>query len=85
MIGDNTGDNISKLNSHYCELTAMYWAWKNMDKLNNPDYIGFMHYRRLFNFNNRRTTRLKYLLLNCFKFIIFATLECFHPCYVNIG
>ena len=69
MIADNTGDNISKLNSHYCELTAMYWAWKNMDKLNNPDYIGFMHYRRLFNFNNRRTTRLKYLLLNCFKFI----------------
>ena len=72
MIGDNTGDNISKLNSHYCELSAMYWAWKNMDKINNPDYIGFMHYRRLFNFNNgtnHRTIRLKYLLLHCLRFI----------------
>ena len=72
MIGDNTGENISHLNSHYCELTAMYWAWKNMDKLDNPDYIGFTHYRRLFNFNNgknHRIIRLKYLLLQPLRFI----------------
>ncbi len=75
MIGDNTGDNISKLNTHYCELTAMYWAWKNMDKLNSPYYIGFMHYRRLFNFNKNRTTRLKYLLLNCLKFIPYVNVK----------
>ena len=48
MIGDDTGDNISSLNSHFAELTAIYWAWKNYDKLDNPDYIGFCHYRRLF-------------------------------------
>lgn len=46
MIGDDTGDNISKENRKYCELTALYWAWKNYDKLGNPDYIGFIHYRR---------------------------------------
>ena len=46
MIGDDTGDNISYLNREFCELTAMYWAWKNYDKLGNPEYIGFMHYRR---------------------------------------
>ena len=46
MIGDDTGDNISHLNREFCELTAIYWAWKNYDKLGNPDYIGFMHYRR---------------------------------------
>lgn len=48
MIGDDTGDNISHLNRYFNELTGLYWAWKNYDKLDNPDYIGFMHYRRHF-------------------------------------
>jgi len=53
MIGDNTGDNLSNQNSEFCELSAIYWAWKNYAKLNNPDYIGFMHYRRHFIFNKK--------------------------------
>ncbi|WP_269088383.1 glycosyltransferase [Campylobacter armoricus] len=52
MIGDNTGENISYLNRYFCELTGIYWAWKNYDKLGNPDYIGFAHYRRLL-FNDK--------------------------------
>lgn len=52
MIGDNTGDNISSLNREFCELTALYWAWKNYDKLGNPEYTGLMHYRRLFAFDD---------------------------------
>ena len=51
MIGDDTGDNISALNDSYNEMTALYWAWKNYDKLGNPDYIGLMHYRRHFVLN----------------------------------
>ena len=51
MIGDDTGDNISDKNREYCELTGIYWAWKNYDKLANPDYIGFMSYRRFLIFN----------------------------------
>lgn len=50
MIGDDTGENISAKNSSYNELTAVYWAWKNYDKLGDPDYIGLMHYRRHFIF-----------------------------------
>lgn len=50
MLGDDTGDNISDKNSSYNELTAVYWAWKNYEKLGNPDYIGLMHYRRHFIF-----------------------------------
>lgn len=41
---DNTADNITQKNDNYCELTALYWIWKNID----ADYIGFEHYRRFF-------------------------------------
>ena len=41
---DNTGENISSKNPNYCELTGLYWAWKNMDY----EYIGLCHYRRYF-------------------------------------
>lgn len=60
MIGDDTGDNISHLNREFCELTAIYWAWKNYDKLGNPDYIGFMHYRRVLSFSANKDTNVNY-------------------------
>lgn len=59
MIGDDTGDNISHLNRYYNEHTGLYWAWKNYDKLGNPDYIGFMHYRRLFDFSPTSDLNIK--------------------------
>lgn len=47
---DNTGDHISAKNPHYCELTGLYWAWKNLD----AEYIGLVHYRRHFAGNRRK-------------------------------
>lgn len=50
ILQDNQGENISSKNKMYCELTAQYWAWKNLD----ADYYGFFHYRRYLSFSDKK-------------------------------
>lgn len=65
MIGDDTGDNISVENPRYCELTAIYWGWKN---LNDIDYFGLCHYRRYF--KEKITNENIQEIMSSFDFIV---------------
>lgn len=44
FVQDNTGINISDKNPSFCELTGLYWMWKNASDNN----MGLSHYRRYF-------------------------------------
>jgi lipopolysaccharide biosynthesis glycosyltransferase len=51
MLRDDEGKNISDKNKKYCEMTAQYWAWKNViNTSSTKKYYGFWHYRRYFSF-----------------------------------
>lgn len=63
---DNTGDNISAGNKSYCELTAIYWMWKNLDL----DYYGLWHYRRYMSFAENQG-----LKTNDFGDVVFPDIE----------
>lgn len=57
---DTTGDSISSKNESYCELTGIYWLWKNALSDNGNGIVGIDHYRRYF---VSRMDFLKYLYL----------------------
>lgn len=67
-ILDNSGENISRKNPNYCELTALYWIWKNRlienrdCRMNHKEtggrYYGLFHYRRFLDLGEKDLERL---------------------------
>lgn len=53
---DCTGENISEKNRQFCELTGLYWIWKNA----REDYVGLVHYRRHFLLPDNWLERMEY-------------------------
>ncbi len=68
---DCVGEQISEKNVNYCELTALYWMWKNKllwnDSQNNGvsntvkhiEYYGLFHYRRVLDIQEEDLLRIK--------------------------
>lgn len=60
---DDVGSNISLKNGNYCELTVLYWVWKNCLKedcsAQYDRYYGLMQYRRVLLLDRQDLFRLK--------------------------
>lgn len=54
-LADDAGDQISGRNRQFCELTALYWIWKNA----RQEVVGLEHYRRHFLLGERWLSDMK--------------------------
>lgn len=58
-VRDNEGENISEKNRNYCELTGLYWMWKNVLAVEqNDSYYGLAHYRRRLDISENNLKKL---------------------------
>lgn len=92
-ITDNTGDNISAKNVNYCELTALYWIWKNeLECVKSSqevcDYYGMYQYRRLLDVDD---AQMRYIMDNDIDVVLPLPTMCepnifeHHERYVKAG
>lgn len=54
-LTDDAGEQISERNRQFCELTALYWIWKNAGQ----EIVGLEHYRRHFLLEENWLSKMK--------------------------
>lgn len=69
---DNKGDNISKENPYFGELTGLYWIWKNY-KFSDDYIVGFCHYNKYLNISDEKIK--DYLSRNRDSWICLSTVK----------
>jgi len=57
-LRDDTGENISKKNGNYSELSAMYWIGKHGGN-EGHSYLGLFHYRRMLDITEKDLYRME--------------------------
>ncbi len=83
-LKDNMGENISKRNGNYSELSSMYWIGKHGE----AEYLGLFHYRRLLELSEEDLYRLsenKVDVVLAYPAVYYPNIMAHHQYYLNEG
>lgn len=69
IIGDDTGNHVSVLNPYINQHSVIYWVGNNLQNIKG-DYIGFCHYRRLFDIPDNETIDQDTIYINKMEFTV---------------
>ena len=78
------GENISKRNGNYSELSSMYWIGKHGE----AEYLGLFHYRRLLELSEEDLYRLsenKVDVVLAYPAVYYPNIMAHHQYYLNEG
>ncbi len=68
MLRDACGEHQSAKNPHWCELTVLYWLWKNaLEAEPQCEYWGLCHYRRFMSLTRKPAGQQRKIGLSEFK------------------
>ena len=81
-LKEKNGENISKFNKHYREVSGIYWIWKNrLNDKDKNDWIGSCGYRKLW-LNDLYNRKQKFSFSSLYSNLLNPNNEIFENCDV---